>query len=95
MRRHQIRYKILLLTELPVHIFICLHETIVDFYARFTKFLQYCITDVFRCYLQLSTHMMLTQFAKESVILIIHQIIETDSRTDEYFLNFRKFTQFA
>lgn len=40
---------------------------------------------MFRCHLQLPAHMMLAQFPQKCTILIIHQIIKPDTRTDKYF----------
>ena len=38
--------------------------------------------------------MVLTQFPQKSAVIIIDQIIETDTRTDEYFLHIWKLPQF-
>ena len=48
---------------------------------------------MFRCHLQLPAHMMLAQFPQKCTILIIHQIIKPDTRTDKYFFHTRKHPQ--
>ena len=90
MAGHEVRYDILLESQLAVDLLKFLHEAVIDLDLRLAHLLQYPVGDVLRCHTHLSGDVVLADLAEELLIRIRHEVIEAEAGTDEDLLDARK-----
>ena len=87
---NQVGNQILLFPQLTVDLFIPGTERVIDVPAGFSHDGEDPGTDMLRGHFQLSADMMLTQFPKERIGWISHDIVVAESGTDEYLFDARQ-----
>lgn len=95
MRRHQIRNKILFLSDTLCYLVKTLLERLVRFYMRLSHFVKHSSRTMLRCNLQLTAYMMLYKLTDKLVVFILHKVVVSDSRTYENSLDTLDFSDFT
>ena len=91
---HKIRYRVLLFAGSLIFFVISLKESLIDLMVWFSHIMKYLIGNMFRCYTELSTDMVLHKFFQKNRTFVCNYIIKTDTWTDKYFFDPRNFPQF-
>ena len=79
MRRHQIRNKILLLSDTLCYLVKTLLERLVSFNVRFSHFVKHRRRTMFGSNFKLTAYMMFYQLTDKFVVFILHKIVVSDS----------------
>lgn len=79
MAGNQIGNEELLESKLFIGLLVFCLESAIDFRRRFSHHLQGFAADMLRCYLELATDMILTEFSHKVMLLVHHQIVKADS----------------
>ena len=86
MGRHEIRNKVLFLSESLIHPSELFRESFIYAVFRFSHQGENRSGYVFGRHFELTAYMILAEFAEKLLFLISQQIVETDSGSYEYFL---------
>ena len=95
MAAHQIRHQILFHAKAFVDIVVFLYESFINIAGRFAHLHQNFFRNMLRGNFQLTADMIFTQFIEESFIFVINQVIVTNTGTNKYLFDTRKFSDFS
>lgn len=86
MRAHKIRNEILLFSDFPVDIVKLFRKFFIYSAARLSHMRKHVFAYMLRCDLELTAYVILQKLPKKRIVLIRHNIVVSQSRTDKNLL---------